>query len=43
VLAAVLALVAPPSAAAASLVQVTSFGNNPSNLQMHIYVRPLAR
>jgi acetylxylan esterase len=25
-------------ASAASLVQVTNFGNNPSNLQMHIYV-----
>jgi len=27
-----------PSAAAASLVQVTNFGNNPSGLQMYIYV-----
>jgi poly(hydroxyalkanoate) depolymerase family esterase len=27
-----------PSAKAASLVQVTNFGNNPSNLQMYIYV-----
>jgi acetylxylan esterase len=27
-----------PAAKAASLVQVTNFGNNPSNLQMYIYV-----
>ena len=27
-----------PAAAAASLVQVTNFGNNPSGLQMYIYV-----
>jgi acetylxylan esterase len=27
-----------PQAKAASLVQVTNFGNNPSNLQMYIYV-----
>jgi len=33
-----MALVAPQSASAASLQQVTNFGNNPSNLQMHIYV-----
>jgi acetylxylan esterase len=32
------ALRAAPSARAASLVQVTNFGNNPSNLQMYIYV-----
>ena len=38
VIAAVLALVAPQAASAASLQQVTNFGNNPSNLQMHIYV-----
>jgi acetylxylan esterase len=29
---------AAPPAAAASLVQVTNFGSNPSNLQMYIYV-----
>jgi acetylxylan esterase len=28
----------PPPAAAASLVEVTNFGNNPSGLRMHIYV-----
>ncbi|HEV2778429.1 MAG TPA: PHB depolymerase family esterase [Actinophytocola sp.] len=33
-----LTALAPPPAAAASLVQVTNFGNNPSGLQMHIYV-----
>ena len=38
VITALLALVAPQTASAASLVQVTNFGNNPSNLQMHIYV-----
>jgi poly(3-hydroxybutyrate) depolymerase len=27
-----------PSAKAASLVQVTSFGNNPSGLRMYVYV-----
>ncbi len=31
-------VLAGPSAKAASLVQVTNFGNNPSNLQMYIYV-----
>jgi poly(hydroxyalkanoate) depolymerase family esterase len=32
-----LALAAPP-ASAASLVEVTNFGSNPSNLRMHLYV-----
>ena len=31
-------LLQAPPAAAASLVQVTNFGNNPSNLQMYVYV-----
>lgn len=31
-------LIAAPSAQAASLVEVTNFGNNPSNLRMHLYV-----
>jgi hypothetical protein len=31
-------LLAAQPAQAASLVQVTNFGNNPSNLQMYIYV-----
>ena len=31
-------VVAAPPAAAASLVQVTNFGNNPTNLQMYLYV-----
>jgi acetylxylan esterase len=34
----VAALVAVPHASAASLVQITSFGNNPGNDQMYIYV-----
>src|SRR6266545_4757384 len=33
-----LTVLAPQPASAASLVQVTNFGNNPSNLLMHIYV-----
>jgi poly(hydroxyalkanoate) depolymerase family esterase len=37
-LAAGLCLQAASPAAAASLVQVTSFGSNPSNLQMYVYV-----
>ena len=32
------ALVGAPPAQAASLVQVTSFGTNPSNLRMYVYV-----
>jgi acetylxylan esterase len=28
----------PPTASAASLVEVTNFGTNPSNLRMHLYV-----
>ncbi len=35
---ALLAPTATPPASAASLVQVTNFGDNPGNLQMHIYV-----
>src|ERR1035441_3157654 len=31
-------LQAAPSARAASLVQVSNFGSNPSNLQMYVYV-----
>ncbi|MFC7617676.1 PHB depolymerase family esterase [Actinokineospora soli] len=31
-------VVAAPGAQAASLVEVTSFGPNPSNLRMHLYV-----
>ena len=34
----VLTALAPPPASAASLVQVTNFGANPSNLLMHVYV-----
>ncbi|MFE9746288.1 PHB depolymerase family esterase [Saccharothrix saharensis] len=34
----VLALVAAPSASAATLTEVTGFGTNPSNLRMHLYV-----
>jgi acetylxylan esterase len=37
-LTAVMFLAGAPQANAASLVQVTNFGNNPSNLQMYIYV-----
>jgi acetylxylan esterase len=37
-LTAVMFLSGAPAAKAASLVQVTNFGNNPSNLQMYIYV-----
>src|SRR5512140_708935 len=33
-----LALVVSSAARGASLVQVTGFGNNPTNLQMHLYV-----
>ena len=33
-----LSVAAPRPARAASLVQVTGFGNNPTNLQMHLYV-----
>ncbi|HTJ72513.1 MAG TPA: PHB depolymerase family esterase [Actinospica sp.] len=33
-----LGLPAAPAATAASLTQVTNFGNNPSNLQMYVYV-----
>ena len=36
--AAALALVVSSAARGASLVQVTGFGNNPTNLQMHLYV-----
>ncbi|MCE6996474.1 PHB depolymerase family esterase [Saccharothrix sp. S26] len=36
--AAVLAVTSPPPASAASLTQVTNFGTNPTNLQMHLYV-----
>ncbi|MBS2966954.1 esterase, partial [Actinocrinis puniceicyclus] len=31
-------LQAAPPAAAASLTQITSFGNNPTGLQMYLYV-----
>ncbi|MFE2029816.1 esterase, partial [Streptomyces hygroscopicus] len=31
-------LLAPPPAAAASLTEITGFGNNPSNLRMYEYV-----
>ncbi len=31
-------VIAAPQASAASLVQVTNFGNNPTNLQMYLYV-----
>ncbi|MBS2962236.1 esterase, partial [Actinocrinis puniceicyclus] len=33
-----LSLQAAPPAAAASLTQITSFGNNPTGLQMYLYV-----
>ncbi|MEV8435801.1 PHB depolymerase family esterase [Actinosynnema sp. NPDC051121] len=36
--AAVLTVASPPAASAASLTQVTNFGTNPTNLQMHLYV-----
>jgi poly(hydroxyalkanoate) depolymerase family esterase len=35
---AIAGLVLPPMASAASLVEVTSFGNNPGGMRMHIYV-----
>ncbi|HET9139136.1 PHB depolymerase family esterase, partial [Actinophytocola sp.] len=38
VLASLATLLGPGPAAAASLVEVTGFGTNPSNLRMHIYV-----
>ncbi|MCP2167234.1 extracellular catalytic domain type 1 short-chain-length polyhydroxyalkanoate depolymerase [Goodfellowiella coeruleoviolacea] len=34
----VVAFLAPPSASAATLTEVTNFGNNPSGLRMHLYV-----
>ena len=37
-LVAIAALVFPPAASAASLVEVTSFGNNPGGMRMHVYV-----
>ena len=33
-----LTVASPPAASAASLTQVTNFGTNPTNLQMHLYV-----
>ncbi|HEV8555113.1 MAG TPA: PHB depolymerase family esterase [Actinophytocola sp.] len=33
-----LSALAPPPASAASLVEITNFGNNPSGLRMHLYV-----
>jgi poly(hydroxyalkanoate) depolymerase family esterase len=35
---AIAGVVMPPTASAASLVEVTSFGNNPGGMRMHIYV-----
>ncbi|HYQ64848.1 PHB depolymerase family esterase [Actinophytocola sp.] len=35
---AIAGVVMPPMASAASLVEVTSFGNNPGGMRMHIYV-----
>lgn len=37
-LVAITALVFPPAAAAASLVEVTGFGDNPGGMRMHVYV-----
>jgi poly(hydroxyalkanoate) depolymerase family esterase len=35
---AIAGLVLPPAASAASLVEVTNFGNNPGGMRMHVYV-----